>query len=167
VDHVRGRDFIGDRKGAAAVEFALVLPLLIGVLVGTVEIGLVGLVSNTLDNSVQQAARSIRVGETTAPTNASEFKTAICNGMFESQASCLAKLAVSVRRFTDFNGAQAAAGDAPTGQFDKGSPGDVILIKATYQWPFFMPFFTIGFAQSGPTTVVLDARTTFKNEPFT
>jgi Flp pilus assembly protein TadG len=166
VDFVRRRPFITDQDGAAAIEFALVLPLLIGVIMGTVEIGLVGLVSNTLDNSVQAAARTIRVGETTAPTSASEFKTAICNGMFEGQTACLAKLAISVRRFSDFNGAQVAAGDAPTDQFDKGAPGDVILVKATYQWPFFMPFFTLGFAQSGPTTLVLDARTTFKNEPF-
>lgn len=155
-----------DRGGAAAIEFALVLPILMGVILGTVEIGLVGLVSNTLDAAVQKAARSIRVGETGAPIDAAGFKTAVCNGMFESQASCQAKLAVSVRRFANFAAAQTAASDAATGQFDKGGAGDIILVKATYQWPFFMPFFNLGFQQSGPTTLLLDARTTFKNEPY-
>lgn len=163
---MRTRRFADNEAGATAIEFALVLPLLIAVIVGTVEIGLVGLVSNTLDNSVQAAARMIRVGDAGAPTTASEFATKVCSGMFESQASCQAKLAVSVRKFPDFAHAQLAAADPPTGQFDKGSAGDIILVKATYQWPFFMPFFTLDFQQSGPTTVLLDARTTFKNEPF-
>ncbi|HEV2531611.1 TadE/TadG family type IV pilus assembly protein [Phenylobacterium sp.] len=156
-----------DERGTAAIEFALLTPLLVGVIMGTVEIGLVGLVSNTLDNAVQSAARTIRTGESDAPTNATDFKTAVCNGMFESQTACGAKLAISVRKYTTFANANAAAGDAPAGEFDKGTAGDVILVKATYQWPFFMPFFNLGFQQSGPTTLVLDARTTFKNEPFT
>lgn len=159
--------FAHDARGAAAVEFALVLPILIGMLVGTLEIGIVGLVSNTLDNAVHKAARMIRVNQTGAPTDAASFKTAVCNSMFESQSACQAKLAISVRKFATFADAQTAAGDAATGQFDAGTAGDIILVKATYQWPFFMPFFDLGFQQSGPTTLALDARTTFKNEPYT
>jgi Flp pilus assembly protein TadG len=156
-----------DERGAAAVEMALVLPVLIGLIMGTVEIGLVGLVSNNLDNTTQAVARKIRTGEADAPTSASDFKTAICAGMFETQTACNAKLAVSVRKFASFAAAQAAAGDAPDNSFTPGTAGDVILVKATYQWPFFMPFFNLTYQQSGPTTVVLDSRTTFKNEPYT
>lgn len=159
--------FWSDTEGAAAIEFGLLLPLLVGIIVGTIEIGLVGLVSNTLDNAVQHAARMIRVNQTGAPTDATGFKTAICNSMFESQASCQAKLAISVRKFANFTAAQAAASDTPAGEFDAGGAGDIILVKATYQWPFFMPFFNMGFQQTGPTTLSLDARTTFKNEPYT
>jgi len=160
-------DFGRDSSGATAVEFALVLPLLIGMLVGTVEIGLVGVVSNTLDNAVQKAARMVRVNQVGAPTDAASFKTAVCNSMFESQTSCQAKLAVSVRQFATFAAAQSAASDAPAGEFQPGTAGDIILVKATYQWPFFMPFFDLGIRQSGPMTLSLDARTTFKNEPYT
>ena len=158
--------FARDQAGATAIEFALVLPLLIGVLIGTLEVGLVGLVSNNLDNSVQSAARMIRVGDTGAPTSASAFKAKVCSGMFESQADCLAKLDISVRKFANFAGAQAAASDPAAGQFDQAGAGDIVLVKATYRWPFFMPFFSIGYQQAGATTVLLDARTTFKNEPF-
>lgn len=163
---MRAGRMIEDQAGAAAIEFALVLPLLIAMIIGTVEIGLVGLVSNNLDNSLQAAARTIRVGDAGAPTTASEFESKVCSRMFESQASCRGRLAISVRRFADFAHAQAAAADPPAGQFDRGAAGDIILVKATYQWPFFVPFFTVGFQQSEPSTLVLDARTTFKNEPF-
>lgn len=164
---MRTTSFTSHDGGATSVELALILPVVIGVIIGTLEVGLVGLVSNTLDNAVQTAARSIRVNEATAATTNGEFKTAVCNGMFEAQASCLSKLNVSVRTFANFASAQSAAGEAPAGEFAKGVAGDIVLVKATYNWPFFMPFFTLGFQQSGPTTVVLDARTTFKNEPST
>jgi Flp pilus assembly protein TadG len=163
---VRCPRFISDERGAAAVELALVLPMLIGLLVGTFEIGLVGLVANNLDNTMQAVARKIRTGEADAPATAADFKSAICAGMFDSASSCQAKLAVSVRKFATFTDARAAAGDPPDNSFDPGTAGDVILVKATYQWPFFFPFFTIGYQQSGPMTVVLDSRTTFKNEPY-
>lgn len=162
----RRRRFWSDTRGAAAIEFGLLLPLLAGIMLGTVEIGLVGLVSNTLDNAVQSAARMIRVNQVGAPTDAAAFKTAICNNMFESQAACQAKLAISVRKYATFSAAQTAASDAPAGEFNAGGAGDIILVKATYQWPFFMPFFNLGFQQAGLTTLVLDARTTFKNEPY-
>lgn len=158
--------FRQDQRGAAAIEFALVLPLLIGLMAGTVEIGLVGIVSNNLDNAVQGAARKLRTGEADGATSASDFANQVCAGMFDSQASCLSKLAISVQKFGDFASAEAVANNAPAGQFDKGDAGDIVLVKATYQWPFFMPFFNLGFQQSGLTTIVLDARTTFKNEPF-
>lgn len=163
---VRRPQFISDERGAAAVELALVLPMLIGLLVGTFQIGLVGLVANNLDNTMQGVARKIRTGESDAPASAADFKTAICAGMFDSPGSCQARLSVSVRKFASFSAARSAAGDLPDNSFDPGTAGDVILVKATYQWPFFFPFFTIGYQQSGPMTVLLDSRTTFKNEPY-
>lgn len=163
---MRYSPFLSDRRGAAAVEMALVLPLLIGLIMGAVEIGLVGLTSNTLDNALQHAARMVRVGESDAPASASDFKSQVCAEMFDARDSCLSRLMISVRKFPDFASAQAAAGDVATDQFDAGGPGDIVLVKATYQWPFFVPFFDVGFQQAGPMTILLDARTAFKNEPY-
>ena len=164
---MRISSFTSDVGGAAAIEFAFVLPVVIGLITGTFELGLVALAANTLDNSVQAAARTLRVNETGAANTNSDFKTKICSGMFETQATCLSKLNVSVRTFADFAHARAAGGDAPAGEFSKGTAGDVVMVKATYSWPFFMPFFNLGFQPSGPGSVLLDERSTFKNEPYT
>ena len=164
---MRISSFTSDDGGAAAIEFAFVLPVVIGLITGTFEVGLVALASNTLDNSVQAAARTLRVNEPGAANTNSEFKTKICSRMFESQATCLSKLNVSVRTFAYFAQAKAAAGDTPAGEFAKGTAGDIVMVKATYTWPFFMPFFTLGFQQAGPGSVLIDQRTTFKNEPYT
>lgn len=163
---MRYSPFLENTSGAAAVEMALVLPILIGLIMGTVEIGVVGLVSNNLDNSLQSAARMVRVGESDAPADAAAFKRQVCAHMLDAQSDCLAKLAISVRTFPDFASAEAAAGDAAADQFNAGGPGDIVLVKATYQWPFFMPFFDLGYRQAGPGSVLLDARTAFKNEPY-
>lgn len=163
---MRCSPFLKNTSGAAAVEMALVLPIVIGLIMGTVEIGLVGLASNNLDNALQGAARMVRVGESDAPADADAFKRKVCARMFETEADCLARLAISVRTFPDFASAQTAADDTAAGQFDAGGPGQIVLVKATYPWPFFMPFFDLGYRPAGPASVLLDARTAFKNEPY-
>lgn len=47
----------GPRAGATAVEFALVAPLFIALAVGTIEMGRMIWVQNTLDTAVQSAGR--------------------------------------------------------------------------------------------------------------
>lgn len=153
--------FAPDVAGGVATEFALVLPMLIVFVVGVMEIGFIGMISNSLDNSMITAARTIRTGQTNGPTDGSSFRDMICAQLPVSTADCQARLSYSVQRFSDFASAQAASSGALSGQFNKGAPGDVILVHATYQLSL-VPF---GLAPL-PTTVLLDARTTFKNEPY-
>ena len=51
------RRFIRDRKGAVAVEFALILPLIIAVIMGIVEFGRILWIRNTMEFVAETAAR--------------------------------------------------------------------------------------------------------------
>jgi len=54
---------IGDKRGAIAVEFALVLPVLITILVGVIEFGNILFTRQMMVYAAREAARSYAVGE--------------------------------------------------------------------------------------------------------
>jgi Flp pilus assembly protein TadG len=62
------------RRGATLVEFAFVLPILLGVLIGVVEFGWLVKTHLTLANATREGARAAAVGKTTA-----EIRTRIMN----------------------------------------------------------------------------------------
>lgn len=58
----------GDRAGAAAVETAMILPALLLILLGTVEVGRMAWTRATLTYAVQEAARCASVNHTACGT---------------------------------------------------------------------------------------------------
>jgi Flp pilus assembly protein TadG len=159
--------FLKDDRGSSAVEFALVAPILFALLFGTIEVGVQGMVSSSLENAVAAASRTIRTGEADGPASASDFKNLVCAGMIDSLSVCNARLAISVAPFSSFSSAGSAATAAPDGTFNKGGPSDIILVHATYSWPAIAPTFDASLHRIGPTTVVFSTQAAFKNEPFT
>jgi Flp pilus assembly protein TadG len=162
----RGRGFRRDDSGATAVEFALVAPLLCLALLSIVEIGMLGMMSSGLDNAVIESARRIRTGRTDGPTSAGVFKDQICARMGGSLSACRSRLTVSVQPYDHFTDANVSASAQPNGTFDKGGPGDIMLVKANYKWPLMTPFIATGFHRDGPMDVTLASRLAFKNEPY-
>jgi hypothetical protein len=57
--------FASDRRGVSAVEFAFVLPVLIILLTGIVQMGLMFLVQHNMTSVSQETARLVAVGEFT------------------------------------------------------------------------------------------------------
>ena len=160
------RTFRRSEEGATALEFALVAPMVITLLVATIQIGVLGLMSANLDAAVMSTARKIRTGQSDRPSGAAEFKDAICADMVDGLDTCRGRLAISVQKVADFSSAEAVANVAPTGQYDMGGPGEIVLVRATYRWPLLLPMYAGGFKLSGPTEAVIDARAAFRNEPY-
>lgn len=158
--------FRRDERGATAVEFALVAPLLCFALLSVFEIGMLGMMSSGLDNAVGEVARKIRTGQVSAPTDAATFEDQICANLGGNIGACRTRLVVSVQKFSKFLDAGASAGTPPNGAFNKGGADDIIVVKADYNWPLMSPFVATAFHRSGPLTVTLASRLAFKNEPF-
>ncbi len=154
--------------GATAVEFAIVaIPFLVLVF-AIIELGLVFLVSLTLENAVIDVGRTIRTGEAqTANTSAAAFKTAVCNKMGWVGSSCASSLSIDVQTFTDY----AASSDARDGDIPKtmswkpGVAGSIVLIRAYYNWTLITPLLKTGL-QSADGKRVISAATAFTNEPY-
>jgi len=158
--------FRRDERGATAIEFAFVAPLVITLLVASIEVGLLEMMSSNLDAAVMVTARKIRTGAADRPTTSAEFADMICANMVDSSADCHSRLTTSVQKAPDFATAQPLANAAPAGQFDAGGPSDVIIIEATYRWPLILPMYAGNFTLAGPDHALLDARAAFRNEPY-
>lgn len=163
---VRARALRRDESGSAAIEFALISPVLFFALFSLLEIGVLGMMTSGLDNAVLETSRRIRTGRDDAADSASAFKDQICDRLGGAAVSCRERLVVSVQKFSAFSSAAAAADAQPLGQFDKGGPSDIILVKANYKWPLMTPFLTAAYNRDGPLDVTIASRVAFKNEPF-
>jgi len=158
--------FRDDREGATAVEFALVAPLLCFTLLSLVEIGMLGMMQSGLDNSLVEVGRKIKTGRSDGPTSASNFEDQVCAKIGGSLSACRDRLTISVQQFDNFAGASGIMTSAPAGQFDKGGPDDIVIVKADYRWPLMTPFIATAFERNGPLSITLGSRMAFKNEPY-
>jgi len=164
--NARARAFRQDESGSAAIEFAIIAPVLFFALLSLIEIGVLGMLTSGLDNAVIDASRRIRTGRDDAASSASAFEDQVCERLGGAVTSCRDRLVVSVQKFSAFSTAGAAAEAQPEGQFDKGGPSDIILVKANYKWPLITPFLAAAYNRDGPIDVTVTSRVAFKNEPF-
>lgn len=160
------RRFARDRRGATALEFALVAPFLFFGMLSLIEIAMLAMMTSGLDNAVLEGARRIRTNRDDVATSAGEFRDQICTQLGGDLNACRSRLTIGVQRFSKFYDASTAAASPPDGTFDKGSAGDIIIVKVNYIWPLMTPFLASAFGQSSPTSITLGSRLAFKNEPY-
>ncbi|CAN5752225.1 pilus assembly protein [soil metagenome] len=171
--------FAAARRGTTAIEFAIIaLPFCV-LMFGIIELGLVFMVSVTLQNATDNAARQIRTGgfQTSGSNAKGDFKTLVCNRMSWLATPCLTKLTVAVQTFADFNTASsnnATAGTAWTPAaaaatcFSTGAPGDIVLVRTYYEWDVFTPLLNTALVNmgAGSNKRLISTVATFRNEPY-
>jgi Flp pilus assembly protein TadG len=148
------------------MEFAFVAPVLIFALMSLIEIGMLGMMVTAVDAAVVDSARRIRTGREDSAANAQAFEDQICGKIGGDLTSCRDRTVISVKRYSRFADANAVAAQPPDGTFDKGGPGDIVIVKVNYRWPLLTPYMGQGVQHSGPTEVVIPGRAAFKNEPY-
>jgi len=162
------------RGGSAAVEFAMVALPFLALIMGILEISMIYLVSTTLENATADVARKIRTGElqTTGGATASTFTASICGELSWLGSGCTSKLYVDVRTFSTFAGVTQpspvanGAVDPAALQFQLGAAGDIVLVRAFYQWTLFTPVLDGMAATLNGGSTLITATAAFKNEPY-
>lgn len=155
--------------GATAVEFALVAIPFLMLIFAMIELGLVFLVSLTLENAVIDVGRTIRTGELqTSGGTADSFKTAVCDKMSWLGSGCAGALSIDVRTFADFASSNTSATNPTmpdTMAWNPGAAGSIVLIRAYYAWPLVTPLMRTGL-QSANGKRIIYAAAAFANEPY-
>jgi Flp pilus assembly protein TadG len=170
--------FIGDSKGATAVEFALIATPFLALLAGLLQTFLLFFAQATLENVVRASARQILTGQvqtqdaTLSPTAAAAaFHQAVCNNA-ATLFTCTG-LIVDVRVANNWSSANTGAlvltydanGNVSNTQFNPGNAGDIVVVRVIYFWPFFFGPITYNWGNQANGTRQIMATAAFQNEP--
>ena len=159
------RRFSRADDGVVAVEFAFVIIPFLILVFGLLELGLVFLVSLTLENSLAIVDRRIRTGDLQNATRESYY-TAVCQEMAWLSSGCGTALTVDVQVMPSFaNTADPPPPNLDNPCFDPGGPNSIILVRAYYRWPVITPLLGDAVTGSGGDRRITSAAL-FQNEPY-
>jgi Flp pilus assembly protein TadG len=139
------RRFSRNRRGSAAVEFALVAPLFFALLFAIVETALVLFAGQLLETGTQDAARVFLTSQVqNNGTNAVDFKQLICDKV--SDLFACADVYVDVRSYpkgtpitiTDPIDSGGNFSNSFVYQPPAANSDDTVVIRAFYQWPIYV-----------------------------
>jgi TadE-like protein len=175
-----------DRRGATAVEFALGLPILLGLTLGSIEIGYAAYAQSVLSGAARDAARAGLTGNGTRETRIANRVAGLMRAFpktssapvtvqsrvyasfddvdrpepwadSDSNGSCN-----SNERYQDING--NSRWDRDMARTGLGGPGEVVAYAINY--PLRPLFGFLGTVTGGTRSVNLTAMTIIRNEPF-
>jgi Flp pilus assembly protein TadG len=165
------RSLSKDRKGSAAIEFAiLALPFFV-VIFAIAEIAIMYFVDSGLDAALHKAVRSVRVGVAKSGNwDSIKFKQVVCNELALS-FNCSTKLKVRATVITDMasinKGNPITTGTLNvTESFDLGDSGSYVLIQAYLPWDPTFQLYTIASSRMSDGSYLLGSAELIKNEPF-
>lgn len=166
-------EFLADRSGSAAVEFALVATPFIAILFAMIETFLVFFAQQHLDSITYAASREILTGQAqSTQMTQSQFAQLVCSKV-RVLFSCN-NLMIDVEAYTTFSSGSTSA---PTLTFDSngqvtnswqynpGSPGQIVIVRVMYQWPVFVGSLGFNLSDLANGNHLLMATAAFKNEP--
>ncbi|HXY98669.1 MAG TPA: TadE/TadG family type IV pilus assembly protein [Stellaceae bacterium] len=185
------RRFARDRKGAVAVEMAMVGPPFLLVMLALLDFGQTLLTQSVLDGAARDAARLIRTGQVqSSGSPITTFQTLLCSDMstLMSTATCDSDVLFEVQTFSSFGSVSFTSctynnngtGTGTKCAFSPGNAGQIIGVQVSYARPYIVPWvgacltggncWTSAFMKSssaqGTQTTTLMSTVIFQNEPF-
>ena len=176
----RSRAFLRCKKGATAVEFALVAAPFLALLLAILQSGIVFFSARVLDEVTEEASRYIMTGQAQlGSVTQSGFKTYLCTGsntsaLVSALFTC-SKIMINVQSYASFASASTAT---PTLTFDgsgnvsnswgysTGNPGDIVVVQVMYQWPVVLGPLSMNLGNLSNGNRLLISSAVFKNEPY-
>lgn len=169
---IRLKTWFRDKRGTAAVEFALIGFPCIFLIVGIVEMAVMFTAQSVLHESAFTASRMIRTGQLQqSPGGGQEsmFRTAVCD--FAALMIPCNAIQFQVQQVPSFGDAEDMPprfdddGNLQDTGFDPGGPEDVVLIRIAYNYPVKTPLMQPLLANKGAyrtlfTTIVM------RTEPY-
>lgn len=156
------REFLGDRKGAAAVEFAFVAPVFLLFVFFILDVGLGLFTQVVLDNAVASAARQIQIGSASA-SSAAGIRSLVCAKTLSLVPSCKSNLQVwagSGATFGAITPPTLSSKGLSSQAFATGGTGAYVLLEVAYPRPFSVPVL------EGVRSQLIVSAVAFESEPY-
>jgi len=156
------------RRGVAALEFALVAPMLLTLMLLILEVGLMLFGQAALDQATADASRLIRTGQVQQATNGQQmFTNQLCNDL-SSITSC-SNVQFNVQSGASFGALTPGVTASSTGTmtnagFAPGNPSQFVIVQVGYQPDTALPF--VGSLLRSVFGPLLVSTVAFQNEAY-
>jgi Flp pilus assembly protein TadG len=164
--------FRHNRRGSAAVEFAMVAPMFIALMFAIIETATVFFASQVLETALQDSARMIQTGQAQSGAyTAAQFKNDVCSRI-SVMFDCAGGVSIDVQNYPSFGSVNIAAPiDASKNftnpnNYNPGGPGDIVVVRLFYQWPIIVTKFGYDLTNLSGSKRLLTATAAFQNEPY-
>ncbi len=178
-----------DAKGSVAIEFSMIAPIFLLMLMATIETGVIFFAQSALQNAVNDTARLVKTGQSACFSRdgngnclgmtADQFRKQICDEVKTLLQTCEkdvngnSDLQFDVKAYTGGFGG-VSNGSPLNGSnelpnltaFDTGAACDVVLVRAFYRWPVFTPGLAFFLANMSGQNHLLATAAAFRNEPY-
>ncbi len=174
------RHFALCRKGATALEFALVAAPFLALLVALFETALVFFAGRVLDEVTEEASRYILTGQAQQSNmTQAQFQTYLCTStntaaLVSALFNCN-NLMVNVENYTDFASASTSTPTltfnnngqvSNTWTYSPGTPGSIVVVQVMYQWPIVLGPLGFNLSNLSNGNRLLVSTAVFKTEPY-
>lgn len=169
----RWNRFAEDRRGAAAVEFALIAAPFFFLIFGLLEVCLIFIMNTVIENAVSDAARPLRTGEAQQMGMTDiQFRQSVCSKFFDI-LDCDARLSIDVRTVQNFASTPGGAVldadgnlDNEDFRFEPGGPNEIVAVRVFYEWDLITPYLSQPLVNMAGNKHLLQSNAVFRNEPF-
>ena len=163
----------GNRRGATAIEFALVAVPFVMITVAIVEISVMYAANAVMLGATQDAVRAVRTGQVQAISDPEEadalFREQMCRHIPIRLVDCNA-IQFRVEVLESFASADTTVTIDEDGNIDDdtnyGDQEDVMMITVLYYHPMISPLTAAFFADSPNNTKLLTGVFVFQTEPY-
>ncbi len=172
------RRLLKNRSGASAVEFALVAPIFIALMLSIIEAGYFFFINSAVTEATAKAARLVRTGQAQAGIDPEDFFDEICD-VVDSFGDCEQQLTVDVARFdsftdlaNDLTSIQCRDSSDPTiagaqfGAANYGARRDIVRVRICYLHRPVNPALGLRLSKNADGFREMVAVSVFRNEPF-
>jgi Flp pilus assembly protein TadG len=164
---------LGDERGAAALEFALVAVPLISLLLVALQTAIIMFYDEALQTATEKSARQLMTGAVQiSGLNQAAFKSLVCtnaplfscSGLMVDVQSANSFSAISTSALTPaYSGSGAVTN---TWSYNPGSAGDIVIMRVMYDWPVVGGPLALALANQSNGTYLMVGTAVFKNEPY-
>ena len=162
-------------KGSAAIEFAMVAPVLFLFLFGIIETGVIFFGSAMLQNATDDVARQIRTGALSGTLTQKQLTDKICpevSGLISS-SDCSKNLNVDLRSYTSFGASSYPSVTDASGlvdpaklKIDPAADCSVVLLRSFYPWKILTPLMSTLLQNTTTGFFLFSSSSAFRTEPF-
>ncbi len=162
------------QRGTTAVEFALVAPAFIALLIAIFQVTVFLFAQQLLQNAAVSAGRLIMTGQVqNGNVTQNQFATDVCP-MVQALFTC-ANVMINVQNYSGFSSASTGEPTltynpngtvSNTWTYSPGNPGQVMVVQLIYQWPIVSGPFGYVLSNLGNNKTEMMGVSAFRVEPY-